>query len=169
QFYWDREGKKDANSSCWLRVGTLWAGKGWGSVNIPRIGQEVIVAFVEGNPDEPVIVGSVYNRETMPANTLPDKKVICGLKSNTYKGKGSNEMSMDDTAGKEKISIHGQYDMNTKVGHDHSQTEGNNHSSSVDGTHTENIKGTTKITIAEGACTHKVAANKAERVANAES
>jgi type VI secretion system secreted protein VgrG len=100
QFYWDREGKKDANSSCWLRVCTLWAGKEWGSINIPRIGQEVLVAFVEGNPDEPVIVGSVYNRDTMPANALPDKKVVCGLKSNTHKGKGYNEMSMDDTAGK---------------------------------------------------------------------
>ena len=66
QFYWDRQGKRDANSSCWLRVGTLWAGKGWGSINIPRIGQEVIVAFVEGNPDEPVIVASVTKeKDTM--------------------------------------------------------------------------------------------------------
>jgi type VI secretion system secreted protein VgrG len=128
QFYWDREGKKDANSSCWLRVGTLWAGKGWGSINIPRIGQEVIVAFVESNPDEPLIVGSVYNRETMPANTLPEKKVVCGLKSNTHKGKGSNEMSMDDTAGKEKITINAQYDMNTTVGHNQTNTVKNNQS-----------------------------------------
>jgi len=140
QFYWDRQGKKDANSSCWLRVGTLWAGKGWGSLNIPRIGQEVIVAFIEGNPDEPVIIGSVYNRETMPANTLPDKKVICGLKSNTHKGTGYNEMSMDDTAGKEKISIHAQYDMDTTVGHDQ----------------TETIKNNSKIEISEGTYKHDV-------------
>jgi len=146
QFYWDRQGKKDANSSCWLRVGTLWAGKGWGSLNIPRIGQEVIVAFVEGNPDEPVIISSVYNRETMPANTLPDKKVICGLKSNTYKGNGSNEMSMDDTAGKEKISIHAQYDMDTTVGHDQ----------------TETIKNNSKIEISEGTYKHDVKAGTAD-------
>jgi type VI secretion system secreted protein VgrG len=141
QFYWDRQGKKDANSSCWLRVGTMWAGKGWGSLNIPRIGQEVIVAFVEGNPDEPVIISSVYNRETMPANTLPDKKVICGLKSNTHKGTGYNEMSMDDTAGKEKISIHAQYDMDTVVEHDHTETIKNNAQIEIsNGTYKHDVK-----------------------------
>jgi type VI secretion system secreted protein VgrG len=169
QFYWDRQGKKDANSSCWLRVGQSWAGKNWGSVQIPRIGQEVIVAFVEGNPDEPLIVGSVFNPETMPPYELPGKKVVSGLKSSTHKGRGYNEMSMDDTAGKEKITIHGQYDMSTTAEHDHSLTVHNNHASTVDGTHTEKIKGTTEITITEGAYTHKVTANKAERVANAES
>jgi type VI secretion system secreted protein VgrG len=155
QFYWDREGKKDANSSCWLRVSTPWAGKGWGSINIPRIDQEVIVAFVEGNPDEPVIIGSVYNRQTMPANTLPDKKVVCGLKSNTHKGKGSNEMSMDDTAGKEKITIHAQYDMNTTVEHDATHTV-------VSGTFTEKIKGDTAIHITDGDLQQKVLKGKAD-------
>jgi type VI secretion system secreted protein VgrG len=152
QFYWDREGKKDANSSCWLRVGTLWAGKQWGSINIPRIGQEVIVAFVEGNPDEPLIVGSVYNRETMPANTLPDKKVVCGLKSNTHKGKGYNEMSMDDTAGKEKITIHGQHDMDTTVENDKKITvkSGNRTLSVESGTNTETIKGNSSLTVQAG-------------------
>jgi type VI secretion system secreted protein VgrG len=147
QFYWDREGKKDANSSCWLRVGTLWAGKGWGSLNIPRIGQEVIVAFVEGNPDEPVIISSVYNRETMPANALPDKKVVCGLKSNTHKGQGYNEMSMDDTAGKEKITIHGQHDMGTTVEHDHSLTVHNNRSATIDVDDKETVGSNQKIGI----------------------
>ena len=162
QFYWDREGKKDANSSCWLRVSTPWAGKGWGSINIPRIDQEVIVAFVEGNPDEPLIIGSVYNRQTMPANTLPDKKVVCGLKSNTHKGKGSNEMSMDDTAGKEKIAIHGQYDMNTTVEHDHTDTVHNNRVITIDGTHTETIKKDTTIKITEGKLDHDVVAGTAK-------
>jgi type VI secretion system secreted protein VgrG len=152
QFYWDREGKKDANSSCWLRVSTPWAGKGWGSINIPRIDQEVIVAFVEGNPDEPLIIGSVYNRQTMPANTLPDKKVVCGLKSNTHKGKGSNEMSMDDTAGKEKITIHGQYDMNTTVEHDQTTTikSGKRTLSIQSGTNTETIKSNSSHTVQAG-------------------
>ena len=146
QFYWDREGKKDANSSCWLRVGTSWAGKGWGSINIPRIGQEVIVAFLKGNPDEPVVVSSVYNRDTMPANTLPDKKVVCGLKSNTHKGKGYNEMSMDDTAGKERISIHAQYDMDTMVEHDINET----------------IKNNAKIEISQGTYKHDVKTGTAD-------
>jgi type VI secretion system secreted protein VgrG len=164
QFYWDRQGKKDANSSCWLRVGTLWAGKGWGGINIPRIGQEVIVAFVEGNPDEPVIVASVYNRETMPANTLPDKKVICGLKSNTYKGTGYNEMSMDDTAGKEKITIHGQYDLNTTIEHDenHIIKSGDRTIKVQTGKHTESVKGDTKITIESGKYQHSVATGTAD-------
>lgn len=146
QFYWDRQGKRDANSSCWLRVGTLWAGKGWGSIHIPRIGQEVIVAFVEGNPDEPVIVASVYNRETMPANTLPQKKVVSGLKSDTHKGKGYNELSMDDTAGNEKISIHAQYDMDTMVENDL----------------TETIKKNAKIEISEGTYKHDVKTGTAD-------
>ena len=167
QFYWDRQGKKDANSSCWLRVSTYWAGKQWGAMQVPRIGQEVIVAFVEGNPDEPVIVGSVYNPETMPPYG-PGKGVISGLKSNTHKGKGYNEMSMDDTAGKEKILIHAQHDMNSTVEHDHSLTVHNNHSSTVDGTHTETVKKDTKITITEGSYTHTVAANTASHTVNKE-
>jgi len=162
QFYWDREGKKDANSSCWLRVSTLWAGKQWGSLNIPRIGQEVIVAFVEGNPDAPVVVGSVWNPETMPPNKLPDKKVICGLKTNTHKGKGYNEMSMDDTAGKEKITIHGQYDMGTTVEHDQTDTVHNNRVITIDGTHTETIKKDTTIKITEGKLVHEVATGTAD-------
>jgi type VI secretion system secreted protein VgrG len=164
QFYWDREGKKDANSSCWLRVGTMWAGKGWGSINIPRIGQEVIVAFVEGNPDEPVIVASVYNRETMPTNKLPDKKVVCGLRSNTHKGKGYNEMSMDDTAGKEKITIHAQYDMDTTIEHDESHTvkTGDRTIKVETGKHTETIKGDTKITIQTGKYEHAVSTGTAD-------
>ena len=66
QFHWDREGKKNENSSCWVRVSHPWAGKGWGSISIPRIGQEVIVDFLEGDPDQPIIIGRVYNAEQMP-------------------------------------------------------------------------------------------------------
>ena len=74
QFHWDREGQADADSSCWLRVGTPWAGKQWGVIHIPRIGQEVIVQFLEGDPDNPIIVGSVYNAGSMPPYTLPGRK-----------------------------------------------------------------------------------------------
>jgi Type VI secretion system/phage-baseplate injector OB domain len=76
QFHWDREGRKESDSSCWVRVGTLWAGKGWGTVSIPRIGQEVIVDFLEGDPDQPIIVGSVYNDEEMPPFQLPADPLV---------------------------------------------------------------------------------------------
>ena len=132
QFHWDRYGKKDENSSCWMRVSQPWAGKGWGSVSIPRIGQEVIVDFLEGDPDQPIIVGRFYNGESMPPYPLPGSAVVSGLKTNTHKGKGYNEMSMNDTAGKEMITIHGQYDMGTTVLHDQTTTVNNNRTDQVD-------------------------------------
>jgi type VI secretion system secreted protein VgrG len=157
QFHWDREGKQNENSSCWIRVSHPWAGKGWGAVAIPRIGQEVIVDFLEGDPDQPIITGRVYNAEQMPPYALPAGGVVSGLKTNSTKGGGGyNEMSMDDTKGKEKITIHGQYDMNTTVEHDDSQTVHNNRTITVDGTHTERIKKDTTITITEGNYQHDV-------------
>ncbi len=113
QFHWDRYGKKDENSSCWIRVSQPWAGKGWGSVSTPRIGQEVIVDFLEGDPDQPIITGRVYNAESQPPFGFPAGAVLSGIKSQTHKGAGYNELSMDDTAGKEKVTIHGQYNMNS--------------------------------------------------------
>jgi type VI secretion system secreted protein VgrG len=137
QFYWDRAGKKDANSSCWLRVSTSWAGKQWGFIQIPRIGQEVIVAFVEGNPDEPVIVGSVWNPETMPTFTLPDSKTRSGIQSCSTKGGGAanfNEISFEDKKGSEQLYIHAEKnqdivvenDKTENVGHDETIKIGNN-------------------------------------------
>ena len=81
QFHWDRVGTNDINSSCWLRVASYWAGKQWGAIHIPRIGQEVIVAFLEGDPDQPIIVGSVYNADNMPPWTLPDNKTQSGIQT----------------------------------------------------------------------------------------
>jgi type VI secretion system secreted protein VgrG len=161
QFHWDREGKRDENSSCWMRVSQNWAGKQWGGIFIPRIGQEVIVGFLEGDPDQPIITGRVYNGESMPPYELPANMVVSGVKTQTHKGQGYNELSMDDTAGAEKITIHAQYDMGTTVEHDDTQTVHNNRAITVDGTHTETIKKDTKITISEGTYTHDVAANTA--------
>jgi len=116
QFYWDREGKKDQNSSCWVRVATTWGGKQWGMIQIPRIGQEVLVAFMEGDPDQPIIVGSVYNADQMPAYKLPDKKMISGLRSQTTPGGGGyNEISMDDTKGKERMFVQAEYNCDSVV------------------------------------------------------
>lgn len=132
QFHWDRYGKNDENSSCWVRVSHPWAGKGWGAVSIPRIGQEVIVDFLDGDPDQPIVIGRFYNGESMPPYALPGGAVTSGIKSNTHKGKGFNELSMDDTAGKEKMTLHGQYDMNTTVEHDQTLTVHNNRTDTVD-------------------------------------
>ena len=121
QFHWDREGKRDENSSCWLRVSQPWAGKGWGTVAIPRIGQEVIVDFIEGDPDRPIITGRVYNAEQGLPYTLPAAAHMMGFKSNsTPGGSGYCEMVIHDQAGKEKIVIHSQKDMSTTVQHNQS-------------------------------------------------
>ena len=119
QFHWDRDGQYDENSSCWVRVSHPWAGKNWGAVAIPRIGQEVIVEFLEGDPDQPIITGRVYNAESMPPYGLPGAAVISGVKSNSTKGGGGyNEYVLDDTKGNELIREHGQYDKDSTIEHD---------------------------------------------------
>ena len=123
QFHWDREGKNDEDSSCWLRVGQLAAGRRWGASYWPRIGQEVIVDFFEGDPDQPIIVGTVYNAEQMPPylGQGPDGKhkndnKVSGFKSNTTKGgQGFNELRFDDTKDKEQVFIHAEKNMDTRV------------------------------------------------------
>jgi len=141
QFHWHREGVKDSKSSCWVRVGTVWAGKQWGAIHIPRIGQEVIVDFLEGNPDCPIIVGSVYNAEQMPVFTLPGNKVKSGITSlSTMQGGGFNEISFDDTKGKERITIHGQFDMHSVVENDYVEQVVNDLHLTVGGSQFEQIE-----------------------------
>jgi type VI secretion system secreted protein VgrG len=114
QFHWDREGKHDADSSCWIRVATMWGGKSWGMIHIPRIGQEVIVDFLEGDPDQPIVIGSVYNADQMPPYELPKNMTQSGLKTRSSKGGGTqnyNEILIEDKKGSEVISIHAEKDM----------------------------------------------------------
>ncbi len=119
QFHWDREGKRDEKSSCWIRVGHNMAGKKWGFMSIPRIGQEVIVDFLEGDPDRPIIVGSVYNAEQMPHYDLPTEQTKSYIKTNSSKGgKGFNEIRFEDKADKEQIFIHAERNMDTRVKND---------------------------------------------------
>ena len=118
QFPWDRQGQKDANSSCWARVATLWAGKQWGIIHIPRVGQEVIVAFEEGDPDRPIVVGSVYNAENMPPYTLPDNKTQSGyLSRSTLNGtdQNFNQLRFEDKKDSEEIYFHAEKDFNRVV------------------------------------------------------
>ncbi|MBN1766854.1 MAG: type VI secretion system tip protein VgrG [Sedimentisphaerales bacterium] len=123
QFHWDREGEANENSSCWIRVAQVWAGKGWGAMYIPRIGQEVIVDFLEGDPDRPIITGRVYNKENMPSLTLPDNKTMSYIKSNSTKeAQGFNEIRFEDKKDSEKIFIHAQKDQHIRVQNDCKET-----------------------------------------------
>ena len=152
QFHWDREGKKNENSSCWIRVSHPWAGQGWGAISIPRIGQEVIVDFLEGDPDQPIIVGRVYNAEQMPPFGMPGGAVVSGVKSNSTKGGGGfNEISLNDTKGTELINIHAQFDQQKKVEHDERVNIGNDR--------TEGVGHDEKITIGNNR-TEKVGVNE---------
>jgi type VI secretion system secreted protein VgrG len=119
QFFWDRIGTSDENSSCWIRVAQGWAGKQWGFIAIPRIGQEVIVSFLEGDPDRPIITGSVYNAVQMPPYTLPDNQTQSTWKSMSSKGGGGfNELRFEDNKGSEQIFIHGEKDMDMRIKND---------------------------------------------------
>jgi len=116
QFHWDREGQSDPDSSCWIRVAQSWAGNRWGMMFIPRIGMEVIVEFLEGDPDQPIIRGCVYNPATMPPYALPDEKTKSTLKSDSSKGGGGfNEIRFEDKKGKEQVFLHGQKDQDIRI------------------------------------------------------
>ncbi|MFG6489778.1 type VI secretion system Vgr family protein [Roseateles sp. BYS78W] len=114
QFHWDRLGKKDENSSCWLRVATPVAGKAWGMIALPRIGQEVVVQFVEGDPDRPLVLGSVYNAEQIPPYLLPDHATVSTFRSRSSKqgvAANFNELAFEDKKGEEYIRLHAEKDL----------------------------------------------------------
>ena len=111
QFHWDREGQRDDKASCWVRVGQAWGGPAWGALYLPRMGQEVLVRFLEGNPDRPLIAGTVYNGSNPTPYALPDEKTKSTLKSASSLGSdGFNEFRIEDAAGEEEIFVHGQKD-----------------------------------------------------------
>ncbi|MBM7116343.1 type VI secretion system Vgr family protein [Archangium primigenium] len=111
QFHWDRDGQRDDRASCWVRVGQAWGGLAWGAVYLPRVGQEVLVRFLEGNPDRPLVAGTVYNGANPTPYTLPDEKTTSTLKSaSSPGGAGFNELRIEDAAGQEEIFTHAQKD-----------------------------------------------------------
>jgi type VI secretion system secreted protein VgrG len=142
QFFWDREGKRDENSSCWLRVSSSWAGKNWGVVSIPRIGQEVVVAFLEGDPDQPIIVGSVYNGEQMPPYELPGSKTQSGIKTRSTLG-GSpanfNEIRFEDKKGSEQVYIHAEKNQDVEVENDKTEHVGHDETITIGNDRTETV------------------------------
>lgn len=162
QFHWDREGQRNENSSCWLRVGQSMAGNSWGAMFLPRVGHEVIVEFIEGDPDRPIITGQVYHGTNLPPYKLPDEKTKSTFKSNTSPdGGGFNEIRFEDKKGEEQVFIHAEYnqDIRTKndlfewVGNDShlivvldqlEKTQGDKHLT-VKGDHNEKVDGTVSL------------------------
>ncbi|HUI53522.1 MAG TPA: type VI secretion system tip protein VgrG [Bryobacteraceae bacterium] len=132
QFFWDREGTDDEKSSCWIRVAQGWAGKNWGIIHLPRIGQEVVVSFLEGDPDRPLVTGSVYNDDQMPPYTLPDEQTKSTLKSMSSKGGGGfNEIRLEDKKGSEQVFINGEKNLDIQIKNDRQENIGNNRSLTV--------------------------------------
>jgi type VI secretion system secreted protein VgrG len=150
QFYWDRVGTKDQNSSCWIRVSQTWGGAGWGGIVIPRIGMEVVVTFIEGNPDRPLVTGVVYNATQTVPNALPDKKVLSTFKSNSSKGGGGfNELTFDDTKGNEAVNFQAQYNYNKTVLNNEVVKITQDTTTTVD-------KGNRSVTVSQGNDSHTV-------------
>jgi len=142
QFHWDRLGARNEKSSCWIRVMQAWAGPGWGSVFLPRIGMEVVVNFLEGNPDRPLVIGCVYNGVNRPPYPLPDEKTKSTVKSNSSPGGGgSNEIRFEDLAGSEEVYLHAQKDLNEVVENNHTTTVHANQTDTVDGNQTISVGG----------------------------
>jgi len=116
QFHWDRLGREDEHSSCWVRVAHGWAGKGWGAMSVPRIGMEVVVSFLEGDPDRPLVTGCVYNANAMPPYSLPEEQTVSTFKSRSSKGgDGFNELRFEDARGEEEIYLHAERDFLREV------------------------------------------------------
>jgi type VI secretion system secreted protein VgrG len=150
QFHWDRQGKKDQNSSCWVRVSSAWAGKNWGFIQIPRIGQEVIVDFLEGDPDQPIITGRVYNAEQMPPYTLPANITQSGILTRSSKGgtgANANEIRFEDKKGSEQLFIHAEKNEDHEVENDRTKWVGHDETVTVDHDRTEHVKHDETITI----------------------
>ena len=170
QFPWDREGKSDENSSCWIRVAQLWAGQSWGGMFIPRIGQEVVIEFLEGNPDRPIVTGCVYNDSQTVPYALPDNKTRSTIKSNSSTGgDGFNELRFEDKKGSEEVFFHAQKDYNKEVLNNETVTitkdttttvkegnrsvtvsQGNNTFTVSEGKNTVTIKADNSLTVQQG-------------------
>ncbi len=127
QFHWDRAGQSNQDSSCWVRVAQSWAGKNWGAQYVPRVGQEVVVSFLDGDPDHPLIIGSVYNADQMPPYELPANPTQSGVKSRSSKRarpENFNEIRFEDKKGSEEIYIHAEKNMQIVVENNQTITVG---------------------------------------------
>jgi type VI secretion system secreted protein VgrG len=142
KFHWDRDPNRDESSSCWVRVAQIWAGKNWGWMSIPRIGQEVVVDFLEGDPDQPLITGRVYNQDNMPPYDLPANKTQSGFKSRSSMGgtpDNFNEIRFEDKKGEEQLYVHAERNMTSVVEANDAQQVGGNRAIEVKGSHHESV------------------------------
>ncbi|WHH50137.1 type VI secretion system tip protein TssI/VgrG [Pseudomonas sp. Ap32] len=158
QFHWDRLGQFNDQSSCWVRVAQSGASGGFGSIQIPRVGDEVVVVFLDGNPDRPLIMGSLYNSTNTPPWSLPANKTQSGFLTRSMKGDGgtANFFRFEDKAGAEQIIMHAERNMDTEIELDETHDVGNNRSITVGGTHTETVKKDTVVQVTEGSYTLQV-------------
>ncbi len=151
QFHWDREGKLDDRSSCWLRVMQAWSGTGWGSQFIPRVGMEVVVVFEGGDPDKPMVIGTLYNGTHPPPFVLPGDKTRSGFKSrSTPASEGFNELSFEDAAGAELLTLRAEKNLHEAVGHDRESVIGHDRTTTVQGSSTEEVRGSRTRTVGGG-------------------
>lgn len=139
KFHWDRYNPKNESSSCWVRVSQAWAGTGFGNLAIPRINQEVIVDFLNGDPDQPIIMGRTYHQDNRSPGGLPGTKTQMTIRSKTYKGEGFNELRFEDATGKEQLYMHAQKDMQTEVLHDRTTTVNHDHTETVSNNQTVTV------------------------------
>jgi type VI secretion system secreted protein VgrG len=157
-FPWDRHGARDETSSCWIRVAQNWAGAGWGHIAIPRIGQEVIVDFLEGDPDQPIITGRTYHAANVTPYKLPLHKTRMVIRSDTHKGDGYNELSFEDEVGRENVFLHAQKDQTLhvldnrakRVENNQVESVGANKSIDIGGNHQEKIGGSMNLSVGGG-------------------
>lgn len=150
QFHWDRVGQSNEDSSCYVRVSQIWAGSGFGGIHIPRMGQEVIVDFLEGDPDRPIITGRVYNQDNMPPYTLPDNATQSGIKTRSTKGGGpsnANEIRFEDKKGREDLLIHAERSQTTVVEGSQSISVGGERSITVTAKDTETFKAAREVNV----------------------
>ena len=143
QFHWDREGQHDEKSSCWVRVATTWAGSNFGAIAVPRVNQEVLVQFLDGNPDLPIITGRVYNQANMPPWDLPGNKTQSGILSRSTKGgqySHANAIRFEDKKGEEEVWLHAEKDQRIEVEHDESHWVGHDRSKTIDHDETVHVK-----------------------------
>ena len=171
QFHWDRLGKKDQNSSCWVRVSAAWAGKNWGFIQIPRIGQEVIVDFLEGDPDQPIITGRVYNAEQMPPYALPANMTQSGVLTRSSKGgsaANANEIRFEDKKGSEQLFIHAEKNQDIEVENDETHWVGHDRTKTVDNDETTHVKHDRTETV-DNDESISIGGNRTESVAKEES
>ncbi|MBH9663485.1 type VI secretion system Vgr family protein [Burkholderia multivorans] len=170
QFPWDRLGERNQSSSCWVRVGQPWAGSGFGMVNIPRIGDEVVVIFLDGDPDRPLIISRVYNAQNMPPWALPASATQSGILSRSTKGGNvntANAIRFEDKKGAEEVWLHAEKDQRIEVEHDESHWVGNDRTKNVDHDETVHVGHDRTETVGNNE-TITIGVDRTERVGNNE-